>query len=140
MIRQKMADFRRIGHLTLVCIPASTVEAHNARYLHFSNQLCTALGMDNAFNHIHFLREKTPKHLGGTGEAMFSLDNAWFRGRLVVLFDDIVSSGRSTKAFIQRLEGSGARVVLILALGKSWNHLAHGKVNHPWLTDPARVA
>lgn len=46
------------------------------------------------------------------------IDEAFFQGKKIILFDDIIASGNSVAKFADQLEGYGAKVELALALGK----------------------
>lgn len=124
-----IADIRTF---TFVCIPASTVSMNNARYSSFSNEICTALGMNNAFSHIHITKEKIASHLGGSDSAEYSFDRSFFKDTKVVLFDDIVTRGSSMSYFKNTLEGLGATVICAMTIGRTysdWN--GHAPEPHP---------
>lgn len=59
--------------LTLVCIPASSKINNYARYAVFSKRLTRNTNMENAFDHIHFVKEATPKHWEGQAILFFNL-------------------------------------------------------------------
>lgn len=119
--------------LTLVCIPASTVQDNENRYLEFSDKLCTATGMKNGFAHITIIKEKHQSHLGGTDKAEYSYDKDFFRGAFVLLFDDVVTRGRSMEQMKSDLESIGATVVCALSIGRTYSDY-HGdnRTPHPW--------
>lgn len=122
-----------IRTFTFVCIPASTVITNNSRYESFSNDICSALGMRNAFSHIHITKEKTASHLGGNGRAEYSFDQSFFKGAKVILFDDIVTRGGSMEFFKKILAEFGAIVICAISIGKTysdWN--GHDPEPHPW--------
>ena len=89
------------AQFTLVCIPAA-LEAHTKRrFKEFSEEVCKATGMTNAYpvDELH-------------------IDEAFFQGKKIILFDDIIASGNSVAKFADQLEGYGAKVELAIALGK----------------------
>lgn len=119
--------------LTLVCIPASTILDNKDRYLKFSNRLCNETGMRNSFNHIHIIKEKTQSHLGGTDSAEYSYDNDFFRGANVILFDDVVTRGRSMAQMKCDLESLGASVVCAISIGRTYSdYYGDDREPHPW--------
>lgn len=123
--------------LTLVCIPASTRASNSARYEWFSNELCARLNMANGFNHITIFKEKTPSHLGGQDSAVYSFDINFFKGKKVILFDDVVTRGRSMNSFIDYLGEIGAEVVCCMSIGKTfWDRYIDYRVNNPWTGVP----
>ena len=105
--------------LTLVCIPASSNSKNKLRYEDFSQQLCSRTGMTNSFDKITITCDATPKHEGGTGMPTLEFDNAFFKGKYIVLFDDVVTSGKSMIRFKQRLESLGAKVICAISIGKT---------------------
>ena len=113
-----------LSHMTFVCIPASTREANQSRYENFSNEICQALNMYNGYEHIVIVKEKSPSHLGGTDGAEYSFDGCFFKGKLVVLFDDIVTRGHSVSSMKYELELRGATIICALSIGRTfsdWN-------------------
>lgn len=105
--------------LTLCCVPASSEDSQWLRYREFSELLCKKTGMGNSFRHVHIRSEKTPKHLGGEEVVNFTLDNDYFYGKAVILFDDILTTGNSLYRCQQILEKCGAKVVGAYVLGKT---------------------
>jgi hypothetical protein len=122
-----------LSKMTLVCIPASTIEDNEDRYSSFSERLCNALGMRNAFSHITITKEKTQSHLGGTDAAEYSFDQSFFNDAKIILFDDVVTRGRSMYQFKTILERYGASVICALSIGRTYSDY-HGDIRnpHPW--------
>ena len=124
MIKNKLVstfDEISLKHLTLVCIPASSQVKTQVRYEDFSNRICSELGMINAYPHITVISEKEEKHLGGSDLDVSKLhfDDGYFKGKYVLLFDDIITKGNSMIAFKRKMETLGAIVVGGLSLGKT---------------------
>ena len=125
--------FGNADFLTLVCIPASTVNSNKNRYEQFSHDLCSKLHMTNGFEHISIVKEKTPSHLGGTDEAVYELDRSFFAGKKVVLFDDVVTQGSSMQSFIDYLDEVGAKVVCCMSICRTfWDKRMPYQVTNPW--------
>lgn len=122
-----------LSSLTLVCIPASTVQDNISRYYKFSNILCSNTGMQNGFPHISIVKEKMQSHLGGTDSAEYSYDADFFKGANVILFDDVVTRGRSMYQMKSALEQIGANVVCAISIGRTYSDY-HGdnRTPHPW--------
>lgn len=104
-----------LSQLTLVCIPASLQKNTERRFHKFSEKVCEATGMENAYNAFSFT---TTKDEDGDEIDTLHIDEDFFKGRQVVIFDDIIASGGSVVRFAQKLEELGAKVVAALALGK----------------------
>lgn len=112
--------------LTLVCIPASTKQINILRYEEFSNRLCATLNMINGYSFIKIEEDVTPKHLGGNGKRRLSLYRPFYKNKNILLFDDVVTSGRSIRNFKHQLELYGANVIGALTIGKT-KHERAGK-------------
>lgn len=109
----------QLKRMTLVCIPASTTESNNARYSDFSKILCENTGMVNAFSRINITKDAKPKRLGGDGVCSLEFDKDFFKGKYIVLFDDVVTSGNSMLRFKKQLEIFGAKVICAISIGKT---------------------
>ena len=110
-----------LKHLTLVCIPASSQAKTQARYEVFSNRICGETGLINAYSHISVVSEREERHLGGTGmnTGQIAFDESFFKGKYVLLFDDVVTRGDSMRTFKRKMESLGAIVIGGLSLGKT---------------------
>lgn len=109
----------KISRLTLVCIPSSKIVVTQRRYEDFSRILCKKLGMTNAYNHVTVTKEGEAKRLGGTIKAEYSLDEEFFNGKFILLFDDVITSGASMERFNMLLQKAGAKVIAGLSIGKT---------------------
>lgn len=110
--------------ITLVCIPASSKEKTELRYRNFSNLVCTMSGAANAYSHISISGDRIAVHEQGRNKRLRSaqvieFDEEWFKGRNVLLFDDIVTSGRSLSLFTKKIESMGAKVLGAFCMGKT---------------------
>lgn len=106
-------------YLTLVCLTASTRIKTELRFKEFSKRVCSDLKMNNAYSHITVVEDGVAKHDGGTGSHMVSYDIPYFNGKLVVLFDDVRTSGRSLETERIRLEGYGAKVICAITIAQT---------------------
>ena len=111
----------KLDMLTLVCIPASSKEKTRLRYEQFSQIICSETGMQNAYQYITIQGERGAKHEGQTGgNQSISLDKDFFREKNVLLFDDVITSGKSMRNWKNILEQQyGASVIAALAIGKT---------------------
>lgn len=110
-----------LKYLTLVCIPASSQVKTQARYEEFSNRICGETGLINAYPHISVVTEREERHLGGSSmnTGQLSFDDDFFKGKYVLLFDDVITRGDSMRTFKRKMESLGAIVVGGLSLGKT---------------------
>lgn len=119
------------SELTFVCIPASSAHKNENRYKAFSEDVCRELGMTSAFDKIKVIRDAVPHHLGGDGAAEYAIEHTFFSGKKVVLFDDVVTTGRSVKCFKDILESYGATVICALSIGRTYSD-RNDMQPHPW--------
>lgn len=122
--------------LTFVCVPASTREVNYKRYYSFMADVCSATGMANGYEHITIVKEKEPTHLGGESKAEYAYDKDFFSGRQIILFDDVVTRGRSLARIKMELESVGAHIVAALSIGRTYSDY-HGDIReqHPWIIE-----
>lgn len=101
--------------LTLVCIPASTDQAQTVRYKDFSESLCRETGMTNTFDMVSIVKDGTPKHIYGHNavEPVIEIETGkgFFKGRNVLLFDDIITRGAEMSKYAAFFRDQGANVV-----------------------------
>lgn len=125
-----------LSELTLVCIPASTIDANIERYQTFSKTVCSATGMKNGFTKIQITKEKTPAHLSAnhvSEPAEYYFDSSFFKGAKVILFDDVVTKGRSMAQFKQYLEDIGADVICAISIGRTYSdYYGEHRTPHPY--------
>ena len=107
--------------LTLVCIPASSVEKTKARYEVFSDRICRETGMTNAYRYLQVISSSEEKKFGGRGITAnnVSFDADFFRGKYILLFDDVITKGESMLRFKRKMEDLGAIVVGGISIGKT---------------------
>ena len=110
-----------LSNLTLVCIPASSAIKTKARYEQFANILCGDTGMVNAFNHIQVVSSSSEKKFGGSGitSENLSFDSEFFKGKFILLFDDVITKGDSMIRFKRKMESLGAIVICGVSIGKT---------------------
>lgn len=100
---------------TLACVPAS-LEAHTERrFKVFSQKVCEATGMQNAYSAFSYTHQTDED---GDQIDTLHIDPEFFKGKRVVIFDDIIASGGSVAKFADTLTKLGAEVVAAIALGK----------------------
>ena len=118
-------------NLTLVCVPASNKVSNQIRYKKFMEYVCNSTSLDNSYEHISIIKEKTPKHLGGTDDMVYQLDADYFQGKQVIIFDDLWTTGSSILKMKRLLENLGAKVVCAVTLGKTM-YTYNKELKHPY--------
>lgn len=109
----------RVQYLTFVCLTASTQQKTDLRFKDFSKKLCESLKMTNAYGHIRITSDGSAKHEGGCGVSQKTYDQNFFKGKFVVLFDDVRTSGNSLESEKNILEKYGAKVICAITLGQT---------------------
>ncbi|MBR8764880.1 hypothetical protein IX336_000233 [Porphyromonas levii] len=108
-----------LSDLTLVCIPSSKKVVTERRYESFSKTLTSETGMSNSYDYINVVEDGGAKHLGESGSAKYSINKSFFDGRRILLFDDVITSGRSIEKWAKFLRGCGAYVVGAVSIGRT---------------------
>lgn len=111
--------------VAIVCIPASTTWAHIRRWRRFSQMLCRLTGAIDGFDRIQVSGSRKRAHVTGEHELATNIkhyvhiDAEYFRGRKVLVIDDIYTTGQSSAAFIAAMESAGATVTMAMFLAKT---------------------
>lgn len=107
--------------LTLLCIPASSHMNNQRRFEEFSKRLCQETCMINGYDYVNVSGERVAKHSGEgiDNKYSISIDQTFFDGKNVILFDDIITRGDSIKKYKQIVELKGATVIAAFAIGKT---------------------
>lgn len=114
-----------LSDTVLVCIPASTSCAHVRRWKRFAQLVCRCTGMQNGFDRLQVSGSRKRAHVSGEYELCTSIkhyvhiDADYFRGKRVLVVDDIYTTGQSSRAFIGAMQAAGADVRMALFLAKS---------------------
>lgn len=108
-----------LKYMTLVCIPASTKQKTELRYKEFSNKICELTGMENSYAYITVEKDGGATHLRESGDAVYNYDENFFKGKYVILFDDVITKGRSMIKMKSKMEDMGATVVGGITIGKT---------------------
>ena len=109
----------------VVCVPASTQYANVRRWKRFSKMLCKRLDAIDGFCGIQVSGSRKRAHVTGEYELATNIkhyvhiDAEYFRGRRVLVIDDIYTTGQSSAAFMAAMEAAGATVVGALFLAKT---------------------
>ena len=117
--------FMDLSDTVIVCIPASTRYSHVRRWKRFSEMLCRRTGAMNGFDRVQVSGSRKRAHITGECELATNIkrylyiDAAFFKGKRVLVIDDICTTGQSSSAFIGALEAAGATVTMALFLAKT---------------------
>lgn len=101
--------------LVVVPVPASSMAQYRFRFAYFCVVVANTLGQLNPMQHVTILGKRqayhrTPEHTAQEDAYEVRIDGDFFKGRKVVIIDDVVSSGATADRFAKRLEEVGAVV------------------------------
>ena len=105
-----------LHNTVIVCIPASCKRT---------------LGAVNGFGHIIVNGHRQKVHISHVHELAdganecYHIDEDFFRGKSVLVVDDITTTGKTANAFIERMESAGAHVRMAMFLAKTHNFKRH---------------
>ncbi len=107
------------------CVPSSTKESFMLRYEDFSKQICERLNMVNGYDIVNYIEDSSPKHLGGEGIPKYDLSNESIKGKPVIVFDDIYTTGNTIRRYCAKLVKRGACVIGGIVLGMTETDKCH---------------
>lgn len=116
----------RLASIVFSCVPASTAEKNELRYRRFSERVCELTHAVNGYPYMQVSagRKAVHEHRKDETEArtaqMADYDTDFFKGKDVLLFDDIITKGISYATTAENLEACGANVLGGLFLAKTF--------------------
>lgn len=110
--------------IVFACIPASSARKNEIRYRQFSDEVCRLAGTGNAYQAISVEGSRLAIHETKSYKTVsevetISFDKEFFRGKKVIVFDDVITQGYSYARFACALESLGAQVLGGLFLGRT---------------------
>jgi predicted amidophosphoribosyltransferase len=111
--------------VAIACIPASTRYSHVRRWKRFADSLCRMTGAVNGFPHVHVSGSRSRVHITGDRsdsqniKHYVDIEHGFFRGRTVIVIDDICTTGQTSLAFVEALRNAGATVPMVICLAKT---------------------
>lgn len=116
----------KVRDMVFLCVPASRQEVNKSRYKEFCKEVSRLSGIINGYSHLILMEDRLAIHeRGRAGEKSLShvnvmdFDKPFFKGKEVIVFDDIITTGGSYALFAEEVEKQGAHVVGGLFLGKT---------------------
>ena len=113
-----------VENVTLVCVPDSSAAKTETRYKVFAEEVSRLTGCKNGNQGVITEGERLAIHETRTGKRLQSvevirLNRRFFRGKKVVVFDDVLTKGHTYARFACELEKVGAEVLGGYFLGKT---------------------
>lgn len=122
VIEKLKSDLDDLSNTIFLCIPASTAEKNKVRFENFSNNVCSATGMINGFGLVENNSDRMAYHVTGEKIKTFHwkfYNQEFFKGKDVIVFDDILTRGDSMHYMIACVRALGANVRCCITLGKT---------------------
>lgn len=113
-LRQWYGDKAR--ELVVVPVPCSSMAQYRFRFSYFCVVVANTLGQANPMQHVTILGKRSAAHRNPAHTIVkddnyeVQVDGDFFKGKKVVIVDDIISSGRTADDFAKILEDAGAEV------------------------------
>ena len=111
--------------IVFCCVPSSTKQSFMLRYKQFSKQVSNSLNMVDGYDMVKYIENSTPKHLGGEGIPKYDFYNENIKGKPVIVFDDIYTTGNTIRRFCAKLVKRGACVIGGIVLGMTETDKCH---------------
>lgn len=114
-----------LSDTVIVCIPASCKRTNERRFRNFASLVCERTGAVNGFGHVLVTGHRSKAHidhvheLADNADEFIHVDGDFFRGRKVIVIDDIVTTCMTANAFIDRMVSAGADVRMALFIAKT---------------------
>lgn len=123
LLIEKLGE-EELSDMMLVCVPASTTEKNEIRYKRFYERVSELTGIANGYDCIRVEGDRLAVHerhhkKSITRTQVIMFDAMMLLGKKVVVFDDVITSGKSFSLFAEMLEAYGAEVVGGMFLGKT---------------------
>ena len=115
--------------IALCCIPASDNCKYVRRCKRFAQEVSKRTGIINGTKHVNIFGQREAKHnndnhmVNESVNYAVSTDPAFFIGKRVIVFDDVITTGNTAEDFAEELKEVGADVIggLFLARTKMIN-------------------
>ena len=113
-LRQWYGD--KAKDLVVVPVACSSMAQYRFRFSYFCVVVANTLGQANPMQHVTILGKRTAAHRNPAHTVVkddnyeVQVDGDFFKGKKVVIVDDIISSGRTADDFANLLEQAGAEV------------------------------
>lgn len=98
-------------------VPASSSEKNEIRYKAFCQRVCELTGAINGYDYVSVSGRRLTIHKNRKEEKevrkvnVIEFNSAFFNGKSVVVFDDVITKGLSYAVYANQLEGLGANVL-----------------------------
>lgn len=116
----------QVKDMVFLCVPASRQEVNKSRYKEFCKEVSRLSGIKNGYSHLILMEDRLAVHERRRGRekeiskvSIMDFDKPFFKGKQVLIFDDIITTGGSYAIFAEEVEKHGAHVVGGLFLART---------------------
>lgn len=114
----------KAGDFVLVCAPAANSKKYTKRFSRFASKVSQGAKVQNGNDHLFIYGERTAKHnsVNHVSESFgyrVALDREYFKGKKVIIFDDVITSGATAQEFASLLAECGAEVMGAMFLART---------------------
>lgn len=101
----------------IVCCPASSEGQYKHRFSYFSAVVANRCHQKNAMKYINIIGKRTALHrisnhiVSDTDSYAINIDKEYFKNKKVIIFDDLITSGKTSDNFAKLLEDAGATII-----------------------------
>ena len=126
MVTEALSTYK-MENVVFMCVPAACQRTYVRRCQKFSEMVCERSGATDGFPFINVIGRRTKLHnsrqhvVAEEIEQVYINENA-VKGKVIILFDDVITTGNTCDTFKERLESLGATVKLAVFLGKTKNY------------------
>ena len=108
----------------IVCAPCSTNRKYIKRFAHFCEVISKRLGSENAMPYISIYGDKkalhnSTSHIVSEDNYKVAVNDHFFVGKKVIIFDDIMTTGKTSETFATKLTKAGANVLGAMFLART---------------------
>ena len=112
------------GDFVLVCAPAANSKKYTKRFSRFASKVSQGAKVQNGNDHLFIYGERTAKHNSANHVSesfgyRVALDREYFKGKKVIIFDDVITSGATAQEFASQLAECGAEVMGAMFLART---------------------
>ena len=128
MVAEALSTYN-MENVVFMCVPAACQRTYVRRCQKFSEIVCERTGATDGFPFINVIGRRAKlhnsrQHVVAVAEEIKQvyIDENAVKGKVIILFDDVITTGKTCDTFKERLESLGATVKLAVFLGKTKNY------------------
>lgn len=116
----------QVKDMVFLCVPASRQEVNKSRYKEFCKEVSRLSGIKNGYSHLILMEDRLAVHERRRGRekeiskvSIMDFDKPFFKGKQVLIFDDIITTGGSYAIFAEEViklkeELKGVKLVAVI--------------------------